>query len=348
MINEFTQGMMSRRTLLMGAVMSSTLHAFAKDTPEIADAAGTTTSDSGKLKICVFSKHLQWASINDAAVIARDIGFDGIDLTVRAGGHILPEQVETDLPAAVEIIHRAGLETPMITTDIMSVQTPHAATVLKTANQLGIRQYRWGFVPYPADQGIVERLNELKPQMKALAALNQEHQICGMYHTHSGPGLVGAPIWDLWTLFQGLDPRWIAVNYDIGHATVEGGYGGWVDSTRLVKNQMRGIALKDFTWQQNNGKNIHADPFDKSLGIENAWVPHWCPTGQGMVNFSGFFAMVKANGFSGPVQLHFEYPGLGGAENGNKKLTISQQELMDAMRRDLTYVRGVMRDQQLI
>jgi sugar phosphate isomerase/epimerase len=111
---------------------------------------------------------------------------------------------------------------------------------------------------------------------------------------------------------------------------------------------MRGIALKDFTWQQNNGKNIHADPFDKSLGIENAWVPHWCPTGQGMVNFSGFFAMVKANGFSGPVQLHFEYPGLGGAENGNKKLTISQQELMDAMRRDLTYVRGVMRDQQLI
>ena len=46
-----------------------------------------------------------------------------------------------------------------------------------------------------------------------------------------------------------------------------------------------------------------------------------------MVNFSGFFAIVKANGsFSGPVQLHFEYPGLGGAENGKKTLTIPKQE----------------------
>jgi L-ribulose-5-phosphate 3-epimerase len=220
--------------------------------------------------------------------------------------------------------------------------------MLRTASQLGIRQYRWGGLTYPPNQGIGERLNELKPQTKALAELNQEHQICGMYHTHSGPGLVGAPIWDLWTLFQGLDPRWIGINYDIGHATVEGGYGGWIDSSRLVKNQMRGIALKDFTWQQNKGKNIHHDPFDKSLGGEDAWVPHWCPMGEGMVNFPNFFAIVKANGFSGPVQLHFEYSGLGGAENGDKTLTIPRQELIAAMRRDLTYTRRVMRDQQLL
>jgi sugar phosphate isomerase/epimerase len=184
--------------------------------------------------------------------------------------------------------------------------------------------------------------------VKALAELNKKHQLCGMYHTHSGPGLIGGPIWDAWTMFQGLDPRWIGFNYDIGHATVEGGYGGWIASSRLVKDQMRGIALKDFTWQQNKGKNIHPDPFDKSLGIEDAWVPHWCPTGKGMVNFAGFFDIVKKNGFSGPVQLHFEYPGLGGAENGKRTLTIPKQEVIDAMRRDLTYVKGVMSKIQLI
>jgi len=348
MINDFSPGLMSRRRLLLGAAMSGALQAFAKDTVPSADAVETGNGNPGKLKICIFSKHLQWTSINDAAAIAKDIGFDGVDITVRAGGHVLPERVQTDLPAAVESVHRAGLQVPMITTDIMSVETPHAEEVLRTANQLGIRQYRWGSLTYSADEGIAQRLNDLKPQMKALAELNKEHQICGMYHTHSGPGLVGAPIWDLWTLFQGLDPRWIAVNYDIGHATVEGGYGGWIASSRLVKNQMRGIALKDFTWQQNKGKNTHPDPFDKSLAIENAWVPHWCATGQGMVNFSGFFAIVKENGFSGPVQLHFEYPGLGGAENGNRELTIPKQEVIDAMRRDLTFVRGVMSEKQLI
>jgi sugar phosphate isomerase/epimerase len=348
MISDFSHGMMSRRTLLMGAAMSGALHAFARDTPQNADAVETRAGNPGKLKICIFSKHLQWASVNDAAAIARDIGFDGVDLTVRAGGHVLPDRVETDLPAAVEMVRRAGLQVPMITTGIVSVETPHAEAVLKTANRLGIRQYRLGFLNYLADEGIAERLNELKPQVRALAELNKELQICGMYHTESGPGRVGGPVWDLWTMFQGLDPRWIAINYDIGHATIEGGYGGWIASSRLVKNQMRGIALKDFTWQQNKGKNIHPDPFDKSLGIVDGWVPHWCPTGQGMVNFAGFFDIVKKNGFSGPVQLHFEYPGLGGAENGKRNLTIPKQEVIDAMRRDLTFVRGVMSEKQMI
>ena len=75
-------------------------------------------------------------------------------------GHVLPERVETDLPAAVEAVHRAGLQVPMITSDIMGVDTPHADAVLKTASQLGIRYYRWGWLTYPADKGIAERLDE--------------------------------------------------------------------------------------------------------------------------------------------------------------------------------------------
>jgi L-ribulose-5-phosphate 3-epimerase len=349
MNKEISHSTMSRRTLLMGAAMSSAWQAFGSEVTADSGAAAAPSGRPEKLKICIFSKHLQWTGISEAASIARDIGFDGVDITVRAEGHVLPENVERDLPAAVEAVHRAGLQVPMITTEIMSVDTPHVDAVLKTANQLGIRHYRWGFVPYPEKQGIVERLDDLRPQVKALADLNEKHQICGMYHTHSGPGLVGAPIWDLWYLFRGLNPRYMGVNYDIGHATVEGGYGGWIDSTRLVMNQMQGIALKDFLWQQNKGKNAHTDPYDKSLGIEDAWTPHWCGTGQGMVNFSGFFSLVKSAGrFSGPVQLHFEYPGLGGAENGKKTLTVPKEEVIAAMRRDLTYTRKVMSAQGLI
>src|SRR5258707_6766617 len=194
MINDFSQGTMSRRTLLLGAAMSSAWQAFATETSETAPDA--TTAEPGKLKICVFSKHLQWTSISDAASIARDIGFDGVDITVRAEGHVLPERVEKDLPAAVEAVHRAGLQVPMITSDIISVDTPHAEAVLTTASQLGIPYYGWGWLTYPPAKGIAERLEEYRPQVKALAELNEKHQICGMYHTHSGPGLVGAPVWD--------------------------------------------------------------------------------------------------------------------------------------------------------
>ena len=344
MAEDYSDNMMSRRKLLLNAAATGALPALArsaKETPVRSEAPG-------KLKICIFSKHFQWTDVKETAAIAKDLGFDGVDLTVRPAGHILPERVESDLPAAVEIVHRAGLEVPMITTGITDVTTPRAEAILRTASRLGIHHYRWGQLNYKADKSIVEQLDGLKPRMKALADLNEKHQICGMYHTHSGPGLVGAPIWDLWTVFQGLDPRWIGINYDIGHATVEGGYGGWIDSSRLVKDGMRGIALKDFKWGQNEGKSTFHDPFDKSLSIEGAWVPHWCAAGQGMVNFSGFFAIVKANRFSGPVQLHFEYPGLGGAENGDRKLRIPKGELIAAMRRDLSYVRNLMSAQQLI
>jgi hypothetical protein len=114
MIGDSSQGLMSRRALLLGAALSGAWHAFAIP----ADKLKIQTNAQQKLKICVFSKHFQWTNVKEAAAIARDIGFDGVDLTVRADGHVLPEQVESDLPKAVEIVRNAGLEVPMITTGI--------------------------------------------------------------------------------------------------------------------------------------------------------------------------------------------------------------------------------------
>lgn len=332
---------LSRRNVLIGAGLSAAA--------QITNQRGGATPAEGesKLKICIFSKHLQWASVAEMARYAKELGFDGVDLTVRSGGHVLPPRVRTDLPAAVKTIRSAGLEVPMITTGITRADA-EAAAVLETASELGIRHYRWGGLTYKAGQSIIGQLDEMKPQVKQLAELNRKYDVCGMYHTHSGPGLVGAPIWDLFILFEGLDPRWMGTNYDIGHATVEGGYGGWIDSSQLMRNQMSGIALKDFKWMKNvQGETFH-DPFDKSLGISGQWTPHWLPISEGMVNFAGFFKIIKASQFSGPVQLHFEYPGLGGAQNGNAKLTVSQDVVLDAMRRDLAAVRGLMSQASLI
>src|SRR5207245_3603998 len=96
---------------------------------------------AGPLKISVFSKHFQWTDSKEMATIAKDAGFDGVDLAVREGGHVLPERVEEDLPKAAEIIRKAGLELPMITAAIVDTRSPHAEAILKTASRLGIRYY---------------------------------------------------------------------------------------------------------------------------------------------------------------------------------------------------------------
>jgi len=277
-----------------------------------------------KWSLTVFSKHLQWApGYNEMAEFAAEAGFDGVDLTVRTGGHVLPERVASDLPRAVDAVRKAGLQVPMITAGIVDAESPHAEEILRTASGLGIPYYRWGNLKYREDQPIASQLEAMKPRVRALAALNERHRITAMYHTHSGME-VGAPIWDVWELLRDVDPRWTGINYDVGHATVEGGYGGWIRSFQLIGRHMRGVALKDFVW----GKEGRGE-----------WRPQWCPPGDGMVDFPHFFRMLRQANFDGPVQVHFEYAGLGGAAEGKRNLTISKSELLARFRRDAQFYR---------
>ncbi|HEY2014566.1 MAG TPA: TIM barrel protein [Bryobacteraceae bacterium] len=301
-------GSLSRRAVLAGAPLL-----FSR-----------AASANPKLKVAIFSKHLQFLAGDDLAQAAADLGFDGIDITVRKGGHVQPERVEQDLPPLVATIRKHGLEVPMITVDIVDTTTPHTEAILKTMAALKIANYRWGGFKYEGSQPFAVQLEQMKPRIAKLAALNARYQVCAMYHTHSGIGLVGAPIWDLHILLKDLDPKAVGVNYDIGHATVEGGFGGWIDSFRITGAHLRGIAVKDFLWEKN---------------AKGEWREQWKPLGEGMVHFPQFFGMVAEAGFSGPLQLHFEYP-LGGADGGKTKLTIPREEVLNAMKRDLGKLRG--------
>lgn len=282
----------------------------------IAPALADTKRDPRKLKIAIFSKHLQFLQGEELALGAAEIGFDGVDLTVRKGGHVEPDGVKRGLPVLVGILRRHGLETPMITTDIVDAASPYAQDILATMAQLGIRNYRWGGFKYTANQPIARQIEEFKPRVAQLAALNARYQACAMYHTHSGIGLVGASIWDLHEILTGFDPEAVGVNYDIGHATIEGGVGGWIDSLRITGPYLRGVAVKDFIW----AKDAKGD-----------WKPQWKPLGAGMVHFPRFFSMLAEMRFAGPLQLHFEYP-LGGAN-------ATRAEVFAQMKRDLQQLR---------
>ena len=305
----------SRRTLL-GAGAALLAHA-ADEKP------------ASKLKVCIFSKHLQFVEGLELAKAAAAIGFDGIDLTVRKGGHVEPDRVRLDLPPLVALIRGQGLETPMVTTDIVDAGTPFAEDILKTIADLGIRRYRWmpsGGFKYSAGEPYPAQLDRFKTRVAKLASLNQKYGVGAMYHTHSGLDLVGSSIWDLYILFRDFDPAAIGVNYDVGHATIEGGFGGWINSFRITGPHLRGIAVKDFVW----GRNAKGE-----------WAPQWVPMGEGVVRFPQFFGMVKAAGFNGPVQLHFEYS-LGGADGGKRTLTMPREQVYAAMKRDLATLRGYM------
>ncbi|HEV8131757.1 MAG TPA: sugar phosphate isomerase/epimerase, partial [Acidobacteriota bacterium] len=96
----------------------------------ISGSLNAAPPNSFKGTLCFFSKHLPDMEPHRLAESVKGIGFTGIDLTVRKRGHVLPERAAEDLPKAVEAILRAGLEVPMITTELLSASDPTARAIL--------------------------------------------------------------------------------------------------------------------------------------------------------------------------------------------------------------------------
>src|ERR1700737_1624160 len=94
----------SRRSFLKSSILAGTLFPLAFDNISSVLQDKTDT----RLKIYIFSKHLQFLNYKDMAEAAAEMGFDGVDLTLRPRGHVLPENVEMDLPKAVEAMHKVG------------------------------------------------------------------------------------------------------------------------------------------------------------------------------------------------------------------------------------------------
>ena len=278
--------------------------------------ADVVTKPTEKMKICIFSKQLQWLDFNDMASAVAEMGFDGIDLTVRSNGHVLPERVGEDLPKAVEAANKSGIKILMISTDIQDAKSPQADTILKTASSLGIHYYRSGGLNYKKDLDMSDNLDQIKPKFISLAGLNKKYGLHSDYLNHSGEGF-GASLWDLWITLRDLDPKYVGSQFDVKHASIDGPF-SWPITFKLLHKYIKTLCIRDFRWDKRN----------------DIWDIQPVPLGEGMVDFKKYFNVIKQFQISGPISLMCDYD-LGGAENGQKKLTKPGNEVLQAMKKDL-------------
>ena len=268
---------------------------------------------------------MQWTTIEDAIDLARQIGFDAIEWNVRAGGHVDPAQVERELPRVVALTRKAGLAVTMITTAIQDAKSPHVEPILRTMKALGISYYRGGqYFRYDYTRSLAQQLDELKPRVASIAALNEKYGTTIVYHTHSGAGNIGGNIWDFWEVIKGFDPRLVGLNYDIGHATARGG-AGWIDGAHLVKDYVGALAIKDVKWERTPA---------------GAWRTEFVPVGEGMIDLARLFVLLRARSFSGPVNIHYEHHNLLGTDVGAWKLDMTRERFVEVVGNDLRAVRA--------
>jgi len=325
MKNEISKHPIKRREFIGGLVLAGASMVI----PSMG-STGPARSDRAKdIPLCIFSKHLQWLEYNEMARAAAKLGFDGVALTVRPGGHVEPDRAETDLPKAVGEIRKAGTEVCMLTTAITDPADPNTESILKTASQLGIRYYRLGYMRYNQQEDIMLQLESLRPKIAELAQMNEHYKIFGGNHNHT-ENYVGGSIWDTGELMKGLNPAWIGFQFDTGNAIREGAEGTWRTNARYAAAKIKMLAVKtDAIWQKQAWKNGQLNR-SENLPVMTPDDFHW------------FFKMIIEQQISGPLSVHYEFPGLGGAENGTKKLKgISAPALFEIISKNLQILRGM-------
>lgn len=248
------------------------------------------------LQIGLFSKCIQDYPWEKAIAKLQDMNIGFIDLTVRPGGHIEPENAETQLPPLHEKLMKAGIAINMLTTSITDASDENTRKILGTAAKLGIKHYKIGYYVYKGFGMLAKQRGEVKKRIEELSELNGELGVRGGFHNHSN-NFFGASLWDVDYVISDTNPETIGVYMDPAHAVIEGGSGGWKMGMDLISDRIIMLAVKDFRWlDRQNG-----------CGGARRHSVEVCPFDEGNVPWLEVLQILKRISFKGTVSIHSEY-----------------------------------------
>jgi L-ribulose-5-phosphate 3-epimerase len=297
---------MTRRTALAacGALATFARQGYSQEA-DSAPKFGRSAPKRITPMLCGFSGNMAKIPYPELGAIAQQIGYEGIDLTVQIGGHVDPRITNVDLIRAFESIRGAGLEVPMITTDITMATERTTYPVLYLTGHSQIPLFRLGLWRYPEKGDIQQTLAQVRRDLAGVVEVAQRCEIAAVFPNRAG-GFVGQSVWDTQIMIGDMNPQW--VGYEFDPAEVGGVEGAWETAFRLALPRLKAISLQDFYWEKSGRE----------------WKMKKCPLGEGMVDWQRFFAIAAGARFTGPISIHMEY------KPANEP---------DAMAKDLEFVR---------
>lgn len=240
---------------------------------------------------------------------------------MRSGGHVEPDNASHNLPKAVKALEKHGISIPMAVTKISHQDENGLDDLLKAMSENGVKYYRMGYLNYDYSISMDKNISNFHEILNELADKNDRHGICGVYQNHAGNRL-GASIWDLLLSLKGIDPNHLGCQFDVRHATFEGGR-SWENDFRAIKDHIRTTVVKDFHWQKND---------------KGEWTNNNTLMGKGMVDFEKYFQLYHEMKIEGPISNHSEYPLLT-AEEGKLSKTEKMKIAINRLKQDVEYTK---------
>ncbi|MGE0374784.1 MAG: sugar phosphate isomerase/epimerase family protein [Planctomycetaceae bacterium] len=287
-------------------------------------AAATETPGKRDPTICAFTESFQDLPIPEVCRLFREIGLDGLDLTVRPGGHIAPEDAPRLLPEAVKAAHDHEVSIPMLTTGVTDAD-PLSERLVAAAGELGIRRIKLGYYRYGEFGTLRKQLDDIRRHLVRVAAMANKHGVLPCVHIHSGDTIPSHGT-QLYELIHDMSPDEIGAYVDPMHMTIEGGSGGWRQGLDLLAPWIRITSIKNFQWRE-------TDPDPPG---QRRWRAVKVPIADGMAPLGEFLAALKALGRGEIFTLHSEYQG------GGSFRSLSTEECIEQTKVDFAYLRSLL------
>jgi sugar phosphate isomerase/epimerase len=299
---------LGRLSLACGAVQLTTAEnvSFAQDLPA-----------ETQWPVAIFTKVFQRHSYEQLAELVVEIEADGVEATVRRGGHIQPGDATQEVPKMAAALAKAGKRLLLASTDI-TAPGGDAEVVLKSLRDSGVTHYRTGYYRYGKGESRLDQVRKFAEDAKRLAELNQRIGIVGVYQNHAGDQYLGNVIWDLAMLMERIDPAALGVALDLRHLRAEIGV-SWRAMIDLIQPHVVTVFAKNSTWIDDGKPQL--------VGV---------PLGEGMADAAMFRGIWEKIQRPAPLSVHVEYL-------GQDPLAVGETgEMVAACRRDVAVLRSWM------
>lgn len=220
--------------------------------------------------VAIFEKIFEGLSFKELADAVHQIGADGIEATIRPGGHIEPEKAVDEVPAMAEALSQKGKKILIAATHIRRVDEEYTEPLLKIFKQTGIRYYRMGHYYLDHAKPMLEQVRDYAAQARDLAVMNREYGIQGLYQNHAGARYLGALGWDTAMMLEGIDADDLGVALDLRHLKADSG-SSWKTMAQALKPSIRSIYVKDGRWIGERGNKLKNVPLDTGFVTQDVF-----------------------------------------------------------------------------
>jgi sugar phosphate isomerase/epimerase len=236
-----------------------------------------------------FTKELKSLDVKGLIAFAKEVGLDGLDLAVRPGYPIDPDNAATALPDAVKAFKDAGLIVGLVSavTDLTDPESKTLRGLFDACGKADIPAMKIGYFSY--NGGFDDALKEARTRMDGLVKLAEKTKVRVCCHTHSG-NYLGNNAASMRMLLQDFDPHHVGAYVDTGHTVVNGGPIRL--ELDLVRPWLSLVAIKDMLYRKDDKKG---------------WQSYVVPAGDGIQRWDDFAKGVKECKFNGTISLHGEY-----------------------------------------